>query len=130
MNIPKACGRARATPYGALLLAAFAILWACAPDGAEAPAERRRIIVELADGGPAVRSGAAGSAREVAERILSRLDPEIRESARVLDRLPFMALEADAVTLLKLMGMPEVASVAPDREVGVRVAPEDEATAK
>lgn len=81
--------------------------------------------MEFAGGGePAFGPGGAGvsggSSRDVAERILSRLEPEVRDSARVFERLPFMALEADAATLVKLMRMPEVASIAPDREVSVR----------
>ena len=72
----------------------------------------------------------SGSSREAAERILSRLDPEVAESARVFERLPFIALEADAPTLMKLMRMPEVASIAPDREVGVRPSPGAAATAQ
>lgn len=121
----------------ALGIVAGAFLWACGPEGSDsgpAPAERVKIVVEFAGGGePALGPGGAGvsvgSWREVAERILSRLEPEVRESARVFERLPFMALEADAATLVKLMRMPEVACIAPDREVGIRAAPGAEAGA-
>ncbi len=122
--------------HAALVVAACAFLWACAPEGSgPAPAERVKIVVEFAAGedptlGPGAAGAPGGSSREVAERILSRLEPEARESARVFERLPFIALEADAPTLMKLMRMPEVASIAPDREVGVRPSPGAAATAQ
>ena len=67
----------------------------------------------------------AGAERKAADRILSRLRPEARESARVFDVLPLIALEADAATVMQLLGMPEVLSIRPDREVELLKPPGD-----
>lgn len=63
--------------------------------------------------------------RETAGRILSRLDPSVRETARVFERLPLIVLEADESTLIRLLRMPEVVSIAPDREVRIPKLPGD-----
>ena len=122
---------------GALLLAfAAAALWACAPNGGEVQDARtshlqpdlQKIIVEFSlpgetDEQAAVPGQAAGTvregtaAREVAERILSRLGPRARQSARTFDLLPMIALEADPATMMLLLRMPEVLSIQPDLEV-------------
>lgn len=115
-------GTERAVIFTALSVVTAAVVWACAPEQSDTSSERRKVVVEFSvTGAPGAGTGASGpsaaSPREVAHRILSRLDPGIRESARVLDRLPLMALEADADTLMRLLSMPEVVSVEPDREV-------------
>ena len=129
MTIP-GTGSIRRSPRRAVLcIAAIALLGACEPDGsgppADKPAERQKIIVEFAvPAETAGRTGISGNGAEAlrmtAESILSRLDPEIRKSARIFEQLPVMALEADAATLARLMRMPEVVSIASDREVGLR----------
>ena len=93
----------------AAVLCLAAGLWACsvAPDAQQA---RQRLLVEFA-----VPDTAATEA--TAARILSRLDPEARKEARVFKRLPLIAIEADAATVMLLLGMPEILSVGPDREV-------------
>ena len=100
-------GYRRLKAAAALCLAAG--LWACsgAPDAQQA---RQRILVEFAAPDAAAPEAAAA-------RILSRLDPEARKEARVFERLPLIALEADAATVMLLLGMPEILSVGPDREV-------------
>ena len=60
---------------------------------------------------------------EIAARILSRLGAEVRGSARVFEFLPLIALEADAETMLRLIAMPEVLAIQPDRELEVLPAP-------
>ena len=60
---------------------------------------------------------------EIAARILSRLETEVRESARVFENLPLIALLADAETMLRLIAMPEVLSIQPDRELELLPAP-------
>ena len=60
---------------------------------------------------------------EIAARILSRLGAQVRESARVFEFLPLIALEADAETMLRLIAMPEVLAIQPDRELEVLPAP-------
>lgn len=143
-------GEHRGTGCRAALLAFAAVaLWACTPggggapdgagatDGGQAPdsatVSHRKIIVEFSLPG-GVEDGAAASgqpavgetaARDVAERILSRLGPRIRESARIFDLLPLIALEADAATVMRLLLMPEVLSIRPDREVLLPVPPKD-----
>ena len=121
----------------ALLAFAAAALWACAPNGDEGMQDARtpnprpdlqKIIVEFslpgeADEQAAMPGRTAGTAREgtaareVAERILSRLGPRARQSARTFDLLPMIALEADTATMMLLLRMPEVLSIQPDREV-------------
>ena len=80
-------------------------------------ADRLRVIVEFAAPEADGRNDTAPGA--TAERILLRLDPEVRDTAQSFDMLPAFALEADAETLMRLLRMPEVLSVAPDREVGL-----------
>ena len=116
----------------AWLVAAAAALWSCAPDGGEvakAPEpDRLKIVVEFFVPEGDVASGEpAGAARETAHRILSRLRPEIRASARVFGMLPSIALEADAETTARLLRMPEVLSIQPDREVAVPEPPGNKA---
>lgn len=128
MKITTAEGTARKVGRAALGLALAAVLWACesgdfAPKTAE-PLERPRIIVEFAvageaAGGSVTAGGSGGGLRETADRILSRLDPSVRETARVFERLPLLALEVDEGTLIRLLRMPEVVSIAPDREVRI-----------
>ena len=131
--------------------AAATLLAACAPEGGEAPdramaAARQKIVVEFslpagleeeeaaASGeaaGPASEAAPASdpdpapvaAAREVADRILSRLSPEVRQSARTFDLLPLIALEADPATMMQLVRMPEVVSVRADREIPVPAPP-------
>ena len=118
MTSVKAESIGRKVGRSALWIATVAILWACdsggsAPGSAE-PVDRQRIIVEFA-----VPAEAGGGLRETADRILSRLDPNVRETARVFERLPLIALEAGEGTLIRLLRMPEVVSIAPDREVRI-----------
>ena len=56
---------------------------------------------------------------DVAADILARLAPEVRESARVFEHLPLIALAADAETMLRLIAMPEVLAIQPDRDIRV-----------
>ena len=116
----------------AWLAAAAAALWSCAPNENEtamAPTpERLRIVVEfLVPGGAGAEGyeaeGYEEEARKTARRILSRLRPEIRASATVFGVLPSIALEADAAATARLLRMPEVVSVQPDREVTIPVPP-------
>ena len=107
----------------ALLLTAAAM--ACAPEETEKSAlqaDRQKIIVEFAV--PEAPGGLTGTSadpekalRKVADAILSRLDAEVRESAKLYEHLPLMALEADAATLMRLLRMPEVVSVQADHRV-------------
>ena len=60
---------------------------------------------------------------DIAARILSRLGAQVRESARVFEFLPLIALEADAETMLRLIAMPEVVAIQPDRELEVLPSP-------
>ena len=130
-------GRCTALPA---FVAAAALLAACAPEGGEAPdramaAARQKIIVEFSlPEGMEEAAAAAGRAadpppeaapRAAANRILSRLAPEARQSARTFDRLPLIALEADAATMMQLVRMPEVVSIRADREMPVPAPPAD-----
>ena len=129
MTIP-GTGTIRRSPRRAVLcVAAIVLLGACEPGDSgsptDKPAERQKIILEFAVPAEAAgRTGISGNGaealRKTAESILSRLDPEVRKSARMFEQLPLMALEADAATLMRLMRMPEVVSIASDREVGLR----------
>lgn len=80
---------------------------------------RERVIVEFSAPTPALGDEDAALPEEgiadIAARILSRLEPEIRESARVFEFLPLIALEANAETMLQLIAMPEVLAIQPDR---------------
>ena len=109
----------------ALLLMAASV--ACAPgesEKAEAPAERQKIIVEFAvPEGPEGTAGAptdpVAAIRKVANAILARLDAAVRESAKLFENLPLMALEADGATLMQLLGMPEVVAIQADHPVSL-----------
>ena len=118
-----------ATPVAALFrmsrlapAAVLALLWSCTPNGQGQPAmqesDRQRIIVEF---GLPREAGddRSGPMQALAGRILARLGPEIRKTARTFELLPMIALEADAATIMKLFRMPEVLSIQPDREVKV-----------
>ena len=102
--------------------AVLALLWSCTPNGQGQPAmqepDRQRIIVAFGLSGEA-GDDLSGPGQTVAGRILARLGPEIRETARTFELLPMIALEADAATIMKLVRMPEVLSIQPDREVKV-----------
>ena len=99
----------------ALCALAAALLWGCALNGEERPEmpERQRVIVNfrLSEGAGKTRM------REMAARILSRLNPGVRKTARTFELLPLIALEADAGTLMELIRIPEVESVQADRAV-------------
>ena len=92
-----------------------AMLWGCAPNeaGRQKAPEFKRVIVKFR---LPERAG-KGAAREAAARILSRLEPQVRKTARTFQLLPLIAVEADADTLMRLIRMPEVESITPDREV-------------
>ena len=115
----------RALPW----LLMVAALWIGAPaSGTDLPDETSwaNIIVEFfGDMPPSQGDEAAhsGGQAEIAARILSRLEPHVRETARVFDRLPLIALSADAESMLRLIAMPEVISVRPDRDIGVLPSP-------
>lgn len=117
----------------AWLAAAAAALWSCAPDGDEmakapAPEERLKIVVEFfVPGGDAEVEEYGEAVRETAHRILSHFDPEIRASATVFGTLPLIALEADGAATARLLRMPEVLSIRPDREVTIPEPPWGEA---
>ena len=110
------------TMAASLLMAAS---MACAPgesEKAEAPAERQKIIVEFAvpegpEGTAGVPADPATAIRKVADAILARLDAPVRESAKLFENLPLLALEADGATLMRLLGMPEVVSIQADHPV-------------
>ena len=109
----------------ALLLMAASM--ACAPgesEKAEAPAERQKIIVELAV--PEVPGGTSGvpadpatAIRKVADAVLARLDAPVRDSAKLFENLPLMALEVDGATVMQLLRMPEVVSIQADHPVTI-----------
>ena len=98
-------------------------LWVGAPasiiNDAVEDVSRESIIVEFS--APAPEPGIEDTAfpgegiADIAARILSRLEPEISEPARVFEFLPLIALEADAKTMLQLIAMPEVLAIQPDR---------------
>lgn len=131
----------RGTAFPAFAATAALLLAACAPEGGEAPdralaaAARQKIIVEFSlPGGREEAAAASGRAadplpeaapRAAANRILSRLAPEARQSARTFDLLPLIALEADAATMMQLVRMPEVVSIRADREIPIP-APSDD----
>ena len=108
-----------------LLLAAA--LWVGAPvaiDAVEDNMEREKIIVEFAAPAPDGEDAAPSEGQaEIAARILSRLGAQVRESARVFEFLPLIALESDAETMLRLIAMPEVLAIQPDRELEVLPSP-------
>ena len=114
--------------WAAPLLLLAAAMWIGAPVSIDAveDMEREKIIVEFAapalalDGEDAVLP--EGRA-DIAARILSRLGAQVRESARVFEFLPLIALEADAETMLRLIAMPEVVAIQPDRELEVLPSP-------
>ena len=115
----------RALPW----LLTVAVLWIGAPaSGTDLPDETSwaNIVVEFSgDMPPSQGDDAAhsGEQAEVAARILSRLEPHVRETARLFERLPLIAISADAETMLRLIAMPEVISVRPDRDIGVLPSP-------
>ena len=106
---------------------------ACAPGGndkAPATEDRQKIIVEFAvPEPPADAPGAPAdplkTMRKVAETILSRLDAPVRESAKLYEHLPLIALEVDAATVMRLLRMPEVVSIQPDLPVTIIGQPGD-----
>ena len=106
-----------------------AALWIGAPAaGTDLPDDTSwaNIIVEFSGDMPLSQgdeSAHSGGQADIAARILSRLEPQARETARVFERLPLIALSADAETMLRLIAMPEVISVRPDRDVGVLPSP-------
>ena len=109
-----------------LLIAAA--MWIGAPISIDAveDMERENIIVEFAAPAlaPAGEDAPLPEGRaDVAARILSRLGAEVRESARVFEFLPLIALEADAETMLRLIAMPEVLAIQPDRELDLLPTP-------
>ena len=125
--------RKKAGFRAALWLAVAAMLGLGTPEGGQAAEDRARekIVVEFALPGPAAQKSDAGVPEgppEVAARILSRLGPEATESARVFERLPLLALDTDAETLLRLVRMPEVLAIRPDRNVVAIPLPGDIAT--
>ena len=75
--------------------------------------ERQRIIIKFR----LPEDAGKNAAREAAARILSRLEPQIRKTARTFEILPLIAIEADAKTLMQLIRMHEVESIEPDNEV-------------
>ena len=94
------------------------------PDNMESP--YANIIVEFAASLPSPEGDASAPAEglgEVAARILSRLEPEARESARVFEHLPLIALVADSETVFRLLSMPEVLAIRPDKELELLPAP-------
>ena len=100
--------------------AALALLWSCTPNGPSQPGmqepERQRIIVEFALPDEA-GDNPSGPVQKQAVRILARLGPEIRKTSRTFEFLPMIAMDADAATIMKLLRMPEVRSIQPDREM-------------
>ena len=109
----------------ALLLMALAT--ACAPaegEKAAAQAERLKVIVEFGvpepPGGLSLTQGdAVNAVRKVADAILARLEAPVRESAKLFEHLPLIALEVDAAAVMQLLSMPEVVSVQPDHPVTI-----------
>lgn len=100
----------------------MATAMACSPgdnENSAAQADRQKVIVEFAV--PEDPGGAPGdpvkAVRKAAEAILSRLDAPVRESAKLYEHLPLIALEVDAATLMRLLRMTEVVSIQPDRPV-------------
>ena len=84
------------------------------------------IIVEFSGAMPPSEGDEAmhsGGQADIADRILSRLELHVRETARVFERLPLIALSANAETMLRLIAMPEVVSVRPDRNIRVLPSP-------
>lgn len=106
-----------------------AALWIGSPvAGSELPEETSwaNIIVEFSAARPPSQGNEAAPTEgtaDIALRILSRLDPRVSETARVFERLPLIALSADAQTMLRLIAMPEVLSVRPDRDIRVLPSP-------
>ena len=109
----------------AWLFAATAM--ACAPgadDKAAATEDRQKIIVEFAvpeppEGAPGASADPLKTMRKVAETVVSRLDAPVRESAKLYEHLPLIALEADAAAVIQLLRMHEVVSIQPDRPVTI-----------
>ena len=113
-----------------LLIAAA--LWVGAPVAIDSEAEdvaRESILVEFSASAPAPGNGdtvrPGGGIADIAARILSRLEPEIRVSARVFEFLPVIALEADAEAMMQLIAMPEVLAIQPDRALELLPSLED-----
>ena len=112
-----------------LLIAAA--LWVSTPTlGSELPDDMNlsyaNIIVEFAAPVPSSEGDEAALSEgpaEIAARILSRLEPEVRRSARIFDHLPLIALMADAESMLRLIAMPEVLAIQPDRELEMLPSP-------
>ena len=92
-----------------------AMLWGCAPKEATQPKapDRQRVIVKFR----IPEEPGKSPAHDTTARILSRLEPQVRKTARTFQLLPLIAVEADADTLMRLIRMPEVESITPDREV-------------
>ena len=119
-----AIGKTGRTAAALLLLAAAT---ACAPAQEEktaARADRLKVIVEFAvpeaPGGVSRAPGdAVNDIRKVSDAILGRLEARVRESAKLFENLPLMALEVDAPAVMQLLRMPEVVSVQRDHPVTV-----------
>ena len=99
----------------------------------KAQAERLKVIVEFAmpepPGGVSRAPGdAVNDIRKVSEAILARLEARVRESAKLFEHLPLMALEVDAPAVMQLLRMPEVVSVQRDHPVTVIKPPGGEKT--
>ena len=99
----------------------------------KAQAERLKVIVEFAvaeaPGGVSRAPGdAVNGMRKVADAILARLEARVRESAKVFEHLPLMALEVDAPAVMQLLRMPEVVSVRRDHPVTIIDQPGGEKT--
>ena len=99
----------------------------------KAQAERLKVIVEFAvaeaPGGVSRAPGyAVNDIRKVADAILARLEAPVRESAKLFEHLPLMALEVDAPAVMQLLRMPEVVSVQRDHPVTVIEPPGGEKT--
>ena len=106
----------------ALWLAVAVTLGLGTPEGSQAAEDRARekIVVEFSLPALAAEKPDAGvpeGSAQTAARILSRLGPEAAGSARVFESLPLLALDAGAETLLRLIRMPEVLAIRPDRDV-------------
>ena len=91
----------------------------------KAQAERLKVIVQFAapepPGGVSQALGdPVNAVRKVADAILARLETPVRESARLFQHLPLMALEVDAPAVMQLLRMPEVVSVQRDHPVGTK----------
>lgn len=114
----------------AFWLTVAAALWLGLSGGGRATEDgtREKIVVEFALPAPAAGKPGAGEPERpaaTAARILSRLRPEAARSALVFEHLPMLALDANAETLLRLVRMPEVVAIRPDRAVVTIPLPEN-----